>query len=89
MVRNTAITWLKIGKALNYAALSDMIKGAQPRVLVVVNHSVPSWIEPIRRLDGIVTVVEVFRSGEKSSYSEDKWRLPIKKRFQYGVILSA
>ena len=48
--------------ALIHAALTDMIKGAQPRVLVVVNHSVPSWIEPIHRLDGLVAVVEVFRS---------------------------
>lgn len=48
--------------ALNYSLLSDMIKGAQPRVLVVVNQSVPKWIEPIRRLDGIVTIVEAFRS---------------------------
>ena len=47
---------------LNHAALTDMIKGAQPRVLVVVNQAVPSWIEPIHRLDGLVAVVEVFRS---------------------------
>ncbi len=50
------------GDSLDYKALSDMIKGAQPRVLVVVNRSVPSWIEPIRRLDGLVAIVEVFRS---------------------------
>lgn len=50
------------GDALDHAALSDMIKGAQPRVLVVVNRSVPKWTEPIRRLEGLVAVVEVFRS---------------------------
>ncbi len=50
------------GDALDYSALSDMIKGAQPRVLVIVNRSVPDWIEPIRRLEGLVAVVEVFRS---------------------------
>ena len=50
------------GGALDHAALSDMIKGAQPRVLVVVNRNVPSWVEPIRRLEGLVAVVEVFRS---------------------------
>ena len=50
------------GDALDHAALSDMIKGAPPRVLVVVNRSVPCWIEPIRRLEGLVAVVEVFRS---------------------------
>ena len=48
---------------LDKAALRDMILGAQPRVLVVVNRNVPDWIEPIHRLDAIVTVVEVFRSG--------------------------
>ena len=48
---------------LHRAALQDMIMGAQPRVLVVVNRNVPDWIEPIHRLDGIVTVVELFRSG--------------------------
>ena len=45
------------------AALQDMIMGAQPRVLVVVNRNVPDWIEPIHRLDAIVTIVEIFRSG--------------------------
>ena len=50
------------GDSLDHAALSDMIKGAQPRVLVVVNCSVPNWVEPIRRLEGLVAVVEVFRS---------------------------
>ena len=48
---------------LNYAGLTDMIKGAQPRVLVVVNENVPRWREPIYRLDGLITVVEIFRSG--------------------------
>ena len=47
---------------LDCGALVDMIKGAQPRVLVVVNQSVPNWIEPIRRLNGLVTIVEPFRS---------------------------
>ena len=48
---------------LNPVDLADMIKGAQPRVVVLVNRSVPDWIEPIHGLDGIVTIVEVFRSG--------------------------
>ena len=47
---------------LDGVALRDMIRGAQPRVLVVVNRSVPDWMEPIHKLDAIVTVVEVFRS---------------------------
>ena len=48
---------------LNHQSLADMIKGAQPRVLVVVNQSVPTWMDPIHRLDSLVTIVEVFRSG--------------------------
>ena len=47
---------------LDRASLQDMIMGAQPRVLVVVNRNVPDWIQPIHRLDAIVTVVEIFRS---------------------------
>lgn len=42
--------------------VNDMIKGGQPRVLVVVNQSVPAWVEPIRSFQGLVAVVEVFRS---------------------------
>ena len=48
---------------LDPSALSDMVKGLQPRILVIVNQNVPDWVEPIHRLDGLVTVVEVFRSN--------------------------
>ena len=48
---------------LDKVALQDMVLGAQPRVIVVVNRNVPDWIEPIRRFDALVTVVEIFRSG--------------------------
>lgn len=47
---------------LDRTALQDMVRGSQPRVLVVVNRSVPDWLEPIHRLDALVTVVEIFRS---------------------------
>ena len=49
--------------ATNPTLIYDMIKGAQPRVLVVVNKSMPSWAEAIRRFQGLVSVVEVFRSS--------------------------
>ena len=39
-----------------------MVKGAQPRVVVVVNEDVPAWTQPIRNAGGEVLVVEVFRS---------------------------
>ncbi len=48
---------------LNRESLVDMVRGAQPRVLVMVNRNVPDWFEPVHRLEGIITVVEVFRSG--------------------------
>lgn len=47
---------------LDRVALQDMVKGAQPRVLVIVNRNVPDWIAPIRNIDGLLTVVEIFRS---------------------------
>ena len=49
--------------ALDAKALRDMLKGAQPRVLLVVNKSVPEWVDPIHRVGGLLSVVEVFRSG--------------------------
>ncbi len=50
-------------KALDASAATDMVKGSQPGVLVIVNKDCPSWIEPIRRHGGLLAVVEVFRSG--------------------------
>ena len=47
---------------LDRVALLDMVKGAQPRVVVVVNEDVPAWTQPIRNVGGEVLVVEVFRS---------------------------
>ena len=41
----------------------DLVRGEMPRVLVVVNQSVPSWVEPIHRLNGLLSIVEVFRSS--------------------------
>ena len=51
------------GLLLDGRALLDMVKGAQPRVLVVVNQSVPNWVEPIRRFHALLAIVEVFRSA--------------------------
>lgn len=39
-----------------------MVKGLQPRVLVVVNAPRPEWARDIRPLGAIVSVLEVFRS---------------------------
>ena len=48
--------------AIERGQANDMIRGAQPRVLVIVNQNTPTWVGPIHRLDGLVTVVEVYRS---------------------------
>ncbi len=42
--------------------VSDMMKGKQPRVLVIVNARCPGWAEALESLDAHVTVFEVFRS---------------------------
>lgn len=42
--------------------LRDMMKAAQPGVLVVVNKGVPGWMEAVERAGGRLAIVEVFRS---------------------------
>lgn len=49
-------------ESLDHGPLSDMVKGAQPGVVVVVNQEAPNWTDPINRAGGEVLVVEVFRS---------------------------
>lgn len=50
--------------SLNLAALLDMMKGQQPRVIVVVNKPRPDWIKPLEKYGAILEVCEVFRSLE-------------------------
>lgn len=40
----------------------DLMKGCQPRVLVIVNQPMPSWTHDLRRYNAIVNILEVFRS---------------------------
>ncbi len=49
--------------ALNRQTVLDMMKGKQPRVLVIVNAQNPNWAEALGRLDAHLTVFEIFRSG--------------------------
>ena len=44
--------------------LLDMMKGVQPRVLVVVNGIVPNWIVPLNKFNAILQVIEIFRSDD-------------------------
>jgi hypothetical protein len=58
-----AVACLTVGNTdLNPARLSDMVKGAQPTVLVVANGPCPEWIVPLAAFDAHVAIVEVYRS---------------------------
>jgi hypothetical protein len=48
---------------LDRAALEDMMRGAQPGVVVVVNAPMPEWVEPLRQHNALLMVLEVFRSS--------------------------
>jgi hypothetical protein len=47
--------------------VAAMMKGQQPRVLVMVNTPKPDWVEPLKRFDALVGVFEIFRS-ERNRY---------------------
>jgi hypothetical protein len=49
--------------SLDPVALSAMVRGAQPKVVVVVNVPKPEWVDPLRAAGAVLTVVEVFRSS--------------------------
>ena len=51
---------------LDSQASSDLVKGAQPRVLVVVNQARPEWPEAVARLGASLMVAEIFRSGRNA-----------------------
>jgi len=47
---------------LSPARMLDLMKGKQPRVLVVVNTPRPDWVAPLNRYDAWLAIVEAFRS---------------------------
>lgn len=47
---------------LKLRRLRDMMKGSQPQVLVVVNEPQNAWVEPLKRFDAQLCVIEMFRS---------------------------
>ena len=57
---------LKKCTALQRPSIVDMIKGAQPRVLVIVNRPVPDWIDALHKLDCFLAVIEVYRSSRNN-----------------------
>jgi hypothetical protein len=47
---------------LDCARIKEMIKGQQPRVLVVVNVPVPGWREDLRPFGAVLAIFQIFRS---------------------------
>ena len=45
---------------LEYQKVLDMLKGKQPNVIVIVNATLPTWIEKLNRYNCIVTFFEIF-----------------------------
>jgi hypothetical protein len=48
--------------AVSGAALAQMMRGAPPGVLVIVNAPTPQWVPSVARWGALLTVVETFRS---------------------------
>jgi hypothetical protein len=48
--------------SLDCARIKEMIKGQQPRVLVVVNVPVPVWREHLRPFGAVLAIFQIFRS---------------------------
>lgn len=47
---------------LQLNSLIEMMRGRQPRVMVIVERLKPAWIEALAKWDALVSVVELFRS---------------------------
>ncbi len=47
---------------LDLEKLCDLMKGQQPRVIVIVNASCPKWINPLKRHNAILAIFEIFKS---------------------------
>ena len=45
----------------------ELMKGCQPRVVVVVNQPTSRWAQKLARFDALVAIVEIYRS-DKNSY---------------------
>ena len=45
---------------MDVALLEEMMRGRQPRVLVIVNQAMPDWLPVLGRYDALVGVAELF-----------------------------
>lgn len=59
---NTAEALKKENEDLDIVKLKAMIRGQQPKVLVVVDMPKPEWIKSLSRWDAMLSVFQVFRS---------------------------
>jgi hypothetical protein len=50
-------------KQLDVESVHTLMKGRQPRVLVVVNTPKPEWVDALARYDALLAVFELFRSS--------------------------
>lgn len=48
---------------LDVAQVRDMLKGSQPRVLVLVDQQKPKWSRPLKAYNAVVGVIEIYRSS--------------------------
>lgn len=69
---------------LEYERLCSMVKGEQPRVLVVVNQAMPQWARELARYNALVAVLEVFRSRN----NKHLYRLNGEKPTDSGLLTS-
>ncbi len=66
--------------SLDRTAMLEMVRGAPPQVLVIVNLPTPSWVVPLRQRGAKLAVVEVFRSDladHALRLNGDQPRLPV------------
>lgn len=48
---------------LDFKKLADMMKGIQPRVLVVVDLPKPDWISKLEKYDALLALFQIFKSS--------------------------
>jgi hypothetical protein len=63
---NVAQYLVKKNPCLDLNKMCSVIRGQQPRVMVVVNAPVKMWADELKRYNAIVTIFEVFRSRHNS-----------------------
>lgn len=71
------------GRSLVQSSLIEMMRGEQPRVLVIVNKPDDDWRRELRRYDAHLMVFEIYRSQQNRHIFRIDGELP---RLAYGVV---